>query len=502
MEARRVGDAPFRPTDATHGHDYMSLDSPLFLFAFLPAVLAGFFAVPVRARPHVLLAASLIFTAMGDVSALPVLFFSILGNHALALAIGNARGAGRAARQKRLVALGVAANILYLAKAKYLAFAVSTLPFLEAVGMDPAQVRGLPPLGISFFTFQAVSYLVDVSRGQVAAENNVLRTALYLSFFPKMIAGPIARYATMLPGMLLPRPALSDVAAGSVRFCLGLAKKTLLAGTLGPVADAAFSPRPLGGTLDMATAWVGLLAYTGQIYFDFSGYTDMAVGLGRMFGLALPENFDHPYVSRSVREFWRRWHISLSTWFRDYLYIPLGGGRVGPARVQGNLLLVFVVCGLWHGANWTFVVWGLFHGLFLALERTRAGRLLDRAPAAVRHAYALSAVMLGWVFFRATDLPQAASYLGALFSFRFEGFDYTWMTAVSRQALCALAAAVVFSLPLGGPARRLAEAAGRLGPVGRGAAAAFTALAPAALAVLSAMQLAAGTYSPFIYARF
>ncbi|NDY55395.1 MBOAT family protein [Desulfovibrio sulfodismutans] len=480
----------------------MSLDSPLFLFVFLPAVLAGFFVAPTRFRPHVLLAASLIFTAMGDVSALPVLAVSILGNHALALAIGNARDAGRTVRRKRLTALGVAANIGYLAKAKYLAFVVSALPFLESSGIDPANIHGLPPLGISFFTFQAVSYLVDVSRGQVAAEKNLLRTALYLSFFPKMIAGPIARYAAMLPGMRLPRPALSDVAAGSVRFCLGLAKKTLLAGTLGPVADAAFSARPLGGALDMGTAWLGLLAYTGQIYFDFSGYTDMAVGLGRMFGIALPENFDHPYVSRSVREFWRRWHISLSTWFRDYLYIPLGGGRVSPVRVQGNLLTVFVLCGLWHGASWTFVVWGLFHGVFLVLERTRFGRAMDAAPAALGHAYALLAVMLGWVFFRAADLPQAVNYLGALFSFRFEGFAYTWMTAASRQALCALVLAVVFSLPLGGAARTVSGLAGRCGTLGRGAAAAAAILAPAALLVLSAMQLAAGTYSPFIYARF
>jgi len=480
----------------------MSLDSPLFLFAFLPAVLAVFFAAPTRARPYVLLAASLTFTGLGDVHALPVLFFSILGNHALALAIEHARRTGRDDRRTALAALGVAGNIAYLAKAKYLAFAVSSLPFLETVGLDAAQVSGLPPLGVSFFTFQAVSYLVDVSRGTTAAETSVVRTALYLSFFPKMIAGPIARYADMLPGMRRPRPGLSDVADGSVRFCLGLAKKTLVAGTLGPVADAAFSPQPLGGALDMGTAWIGLLAYTGQIYFDFSGYTDMAVGLGRIFGVRLPENFDHPYVSRSVREFWRRWHISLSTWFRDYLYIPLGGGRVSPARVQGNLLVVFVVCGLWHGAAWTFVVWGLFHGLFLVLERTWFGRAMDRAPAALGHAYALAAVMLGWVFFRAADLPQALSYLEALCSFRLEGFGYTWMTTLSRQSLTALAAAVVLAMPLGGLARRLREACSRGGPPARAAFFACQALAPAALLALSAMQLAAGTYSPFIYARF
>ncbi len=475
----------------------MSLESPLFLFLFFPAALGGFFVFPRRARPFVLLLTSLAFYVMGDVRALPGLAVSILGNFALGLALGRARGTHRG---RTLLVAGLAANILFLALAKYLAFVVSALPFLPAMGVDA--VFGPPPLGISFFTFQAVSYLMDVSRGGIAAETSPVRFALYLSFFPKIAAGPIARYATMLPGLCDPRPTLAEFAAGTWRFAAGLAKKTLIAGALGPVADAAFSPRPLGGPLDMGTAWIGLLAYTAQIYFDFSGYTDMAVGLGRMFGVALPENFETPYVSRSVREFWRRWHISLSTWFRDYLYIPLGGGRAAPAKVFRNLLAVFVLCGLWHGANWTFVVWGLWHGVFLIIERTRAGRVLDAAPAAVRHAYALSAVMLGWVFFRSADLAQAMGYLAALFSFRFEGLEYTWITSVSRQAMAAFGAALVFSLPLGGVCRACGDLAGRLGPLGRGGLVAARTLVPAALVLLSAMRLAAGTYSPFIYARF
>ncbi len=475
----------------------MSLETPLFLFLFLPAALGGFFVLPRRARPFVLLLTSLVFYAMGDVSALPGLAASILGNFALGLALERSRGTDRG---RMLLALGLAANILFLALAKYLAFAVSALPFLPAMGVDA--VFGPPPLGISFFTFQAVSYLMDVSRGGIAAETSPVRFAVYLSFFPKIAAGPIARYAAMLPGLLDPRPGLADFAAGTTRFAVGLAKKTLIAGTLGPVADAAFSPRPLGGPLDMGTAWIGLLAYSAQIYFDFSGYTDMAVGLGRVFGVTLPENFDHPYVSRSVREFWRRWHISLSTWFRDYLYIPLGGGRVSPARVRRNLLVVFVLCGLWHGANWTFVVWGLWHGAFLVLERTRAGRVMDKAPPALRHAYALLAVMLGWVFFRSADLAQAGNYLAALFSFRLDGLEYTWITSVTRQAMAAFGAALVFSLPSGGLFRAGGDIVARLGPPGRGVVFATRALAPAALMLLSVMRLAAGTYSPFIYARF
>ncbi len=475
----------------------MSLESPLFLFLFLPAALAGFLLSPCRARPYVMLVASMAFYTLGDVSALPVLIGSILVNFALGLALERTRGT---ARGRHLLVLGLAANILFLAKAKYLGFVLSALPSVNLAGID--SITGPPPLGISFFTFQAVAYLMDVSRGGIAAESNLTRFALYLSFFPKIAAGPIARYAGMLPGLCEPRPSLTDFASGLSRFAVGLAKKALLAGTLGPVADAAFSPRPMGGALDMATAWIGLLAYTAQIYFDFSGYTDMAVGLGRAFGIALPENFDHPYVSRSVREFWRRWHISLSTWFRDYLYIPLGGGRVSPARVTRNLLVVFVLCGLWHGANWTFVVWGLWHGVFLIAERTRAGRALDTMPVAVRHAYGLLAVMLGWVFFRSADLSQAVSFLGALFSFRFEGVEYTWITSVTRQAMVAFGAAVVFSLPLGGLVRTLGDFLGRFGPLGRGAILAARAVTPAALLLLSAMQLAAGTYSPFIYARF
>jgi alginate O-acetyltransferase complex protein AlgI len=444
-------------------------DSPLFLYYFLPLTLALFFLAPGRARPGVLLAASLAYFFLADAAGLPVLLAATVGNYLLGRAIGRAGEPGKA----RLTAFGVAANIGLLAFFKYGGLAA--------------------PLGISFFTFQAVAYLVDVKRGVTPAEGSLARFSLAMAFFPKITAGPIARFGPLLPMLARPTPTLEDFRAGAFRFAVGLAKKTLVAGTLAPVADAAFG-RTAG--LDMGSAWLGLACYTAQIYFDFSGYTDMALGLGRLFGIALPENFNHPYTATSVRDFWRRWHISLSTWFRDYLYIPLGGGRCAPWRVRCNLVAVFALCGVWHGATLNFLVWGLWHGAFLTLERTRVGKFLDEAPAAVRHGYLLLAVMLGWVLFRATDAGLAANYFKALFSFSLDGFAYTWAANVDRQRLTALVAAVVFSMPLGGAWERLRALCGQT------AGAWVQTATLAGLLAASAMAIAAGAYTPFIYARF
>ncbi|MEA5088328.1 MBOAT family O-acyltransferase [Solidesulfovibrio sp.] len=447
-------------------------DSPLFLYAFLPAALALFYVSPPRLRCGVLLAESLAYFFLADAPGLPALLGATCGNYLLGRIIGSAQGAAR----RRWLTLGVAANIALLAYYKY--------------------VAATAPLGVSFFTFAAIAYLVDVGRGGIVAETNGVRFATAMVFFPKITAGPIARFGPLLPELAAPRPRMEDFREGGWRLAVGLAKKTLVAGALAPVADDAFG-RAAG--LDMATAWLGLVCYTAQIYYDFSGYTDMAVGIGRMFGARLPENFDHPYISRSVREFWRRWHISLSTWFRDYLYIPLGGGRVAPWRVQANLLIVFSLCGVWHGASLNFLVWGLWHGVFLSLERTRLGALLDRAPAAVRHGYLLAAVMLGWVLFRASDFAVSAAYFKALFSFSTAGFDYAWMTVATRQRLAALVAAVLFAMPLGGLwagiCRRFGRAEAAVASWGRLAAL-------AGLLAASAMAVAAGGYAPFIYARF
>lgn len=472
----------------------MPVDSPLFLLAFLPALLALHAITPVSARALLLLAASLLFYALSDVSSLPVFAVSIAMNMVLGILIGKISGTTRRA----VLTLGVAANLGLLAWSKYYLFALAQLPQTAAPALailKPLAPLGMP-LGVSFFTFSAIAYLVDIARDKATPQTNPVRFGLFMAFFPKITAGPIARIQDMFPQDASGpgRPYLEDLREGLSRLGVGLAKKVLLAGSLGPLADAAFALPT--GELDMGTAWLGLICYSLQLYFDFSGYTDMAVGLGRMFGYHLPENFDYPYSAQSIREFWRRWHMTLSSWFRDYLYIPLGGGRVAPWKVQRNLLIVFTLCGLWHGASWSFVIWGLWHGLFLAMERTRVGRMLDALPRPARHAYALLAVGLGWVFFRAADLTSALAYMQALFSFHWDGFDYTWMVRVNRATLTMLVLALIGSVPaVPWLASRLDAATLTLRP-------ALSRLLPPALLAAALLQLAAGTHSPFIYAQF
>jgi len=472
----------------------MPVDSPLFLLAFLPVVLALYALGPRFLREALLLAASLLFYALSSVGTLWFFVASMLGNLVLGLVIEKADGVWR----KRLTALGVVANLGFLAWFKYLGF----LAEISGVGVLKSLEPHAMPLGISFFTFAAVAYLVDIGRGSAQAEKNPVRFCLFFAFFSKIAAGPIARHKDMAAG---PKPlALEDVRAGLTRLSIGLAKKVFIAGALAPMANAAFGER--AGNLDVGTAWLGLVSYSLQLYFDFAGYTDMAIGLGRVFGFRIPENFNYPYVSQSVREFWRRWHMTLSLWFRDYLYIPLGGGRVAPWKIQRNLLIVFTLCGLWHGASLSFVIWGLWHGVFLSLERTRLGRAIDRLPKALRHGYAILAVMLGWVFFRATDLAHAWEYFRALAGLNSGGFEYTWMVRVSRMYMVMLVLGVL------GAAQLLPWLCARLAntrqgidqsapPLG-GIAMFARALLPPALLALSLMQLASGTYAPFIYAQF
>lgn len=462
----------------------MGLDSPLFLLVCLPGLLAVYALTPARRSQALLLCASLLFYALTDWTSLPVFLASVACNMLLALGIERCGPFWR----KPLLTLAVTANLLLLGYAKYFTFLLGQIPGLE--GMAAMAPKTLP-LGVSFFTFAAIAYLVDVARGQCPASRDPVRFGLFMAFFPKITAGPIARFQQMFPpGGAVGRMSLEGLCQGLSRFAVGLAKKTLVAGQLGVLADAAFSERP--GNLDMGTAWLGLACYTLQLYYDFSGYTDMAVGLGRVFGYTVPENFNYPYAAQSVRQFWRRWHMTLSGWFRDYLYIPLGGGKTAPWKVYRNLLVVFTLCGLWHGASWSFVVWGLWHGVFLALERTALGHRLDQAPRPVRHAYCLLAVCLGWVFFRAPDFGAALSYLGALVGLGSSGFAYTWMTRINHQVFLIFVVALVGAIPAVPWLRE------RLG----GAAALAGAALPPVLLALSIMQLASGTLSPFIYAQF
>ncbi len=482
----------------------MSLSTPFFLFLFLPVCLAFFHAAPKRARMAALLVLSLCFYALADPSHLPVLLLAVLANHAAVRAIGRApQGPGRARR----LALGVGMNLLLLAGYKYLPFFVK---ILEDLGALPPGTAAGPffadwtlPLGVSFFTFAAISRLADAAGRTDPPGESLAAFTLFLAFFPKILAGPIARHGDIREDLAGPSPTLQGAALGVRRLCAGLAKKALIAQPLGVFADAIFSAAPKG--LDAPSAWLGLASYSLQIYYDFSGYTDMAIGLGLLFGVRLPENFNAPYLSRSVREFWRRWHITLSAWFRDYLYIPLGGSRNGPLKTYRNLLIVFVLCGLWHGAGWPFLVWGLWHGMFLCLERLFAGRIVDRAPRIFGHVYGLLAVCLGWVFFRAPDFSTAWSMFCALVPLGGGAPGWYAGTYATREVLAAMAAGVVccgaFNAPLAGLWVRARGASS--GRDGQGPGARLAANCGALLLfLLAVLAMAAAGQESFIYARF
>jgi alginate O-acetyltransferase complex protein AlgI len=388
--------------------------SPIFIFFFLPISLAAYFMAPPRFKNVTLLALSLIFYGWSGGSDVIVLIGSLCLNYVLALFIARQVGsAGNPRAGRRLLFVGVACNVALLVAFKYLSFFMQQFALVGSLlGQGWAVPRIALPIGISFFTFKGLSYLIDVYRGNVEAERNVVGYATYQALFPQVLAGPIVRYRQIASTIARRTVTSGGFRDGIHRFVIGLAKKTLIADQLGPAVDLAFSIPT--AHLSCPDAWIGIICYTLQIYFDFSGYSDMAIGLARMFGFDTPENFDYPYISRSVREFWRRWHITLSEWFRDYLYIPLGGNRRGGSRTYFNLLVVFFLCGLWHGASWTFPVWGLWHGVFLVFERTRAGRALTRL-APLNHVYTCLVFVIGWVFFRSSDLTQATGYLAALF---------------------------------------------------------------------------------------
>jgi len=468
---------------------------PIFLFLFLPLLLGLVFATSgSRHRDGanlLLLGASLVFYAKGGGAFLWLMLGSIAFNYVMAIAVDRAQGSAAA---RRLVGFAVAVDLVVLAVFKYAGFFVENASALAAAaGWPTFPAPGIVlPIGISFFTFHAISYVVDVYRRDAVAQKSPLHAALYLLLFPQLIAGPIIRYREIADQLAARTVTLDGFAYGVRRFVVGLAKKMLVANVVAVPVDAIFAMPSV--ELTAGHAWLAIVGYTLQIYFDFSGYSDMAIGLGAMFGFRFPENFDHPYVARSVQEFWRRWHMSLSRWFRDYLYVPLGGNRVAPARVYANLVIVFFLCGLWHGASWSFVVWGLFHGAFLVIERLGLAERLRRLPRVARHAYLLLVVMIGWVFFRAPTLSAAGAFLLALAGFG-DGapspFTAAWY--LTPQFCVAAAAGAVASAPWRLPERP------------RWIAEASLAAEAAALSVLlfaSMLQIAAGTYDPFIYFRF
>ena len=387
----------------------MVFSSLMFLFVYLPVVLAVYYVVPLKGRNPVLFAASLLFYGWGEPVYLAVMIASIAVNYGFGLLVEKFRAEDKRAR--RVVLLSVLFNLALLFFFKYFDFVIENLRSIRL--FSSLKPLGLTlPIGISFYTFQTMSYTIDVYRGEARAQRNFVTFGTFVTLFPQLIAGPILQYRDLDDQLRERSTSVSQFASGVEVFVVGLAKKVLLANSVGALWDvykAAAAPSCVG-------AWLGVIAFTFQIYFDFSGYSDMAIGLGRFFGFHFLENFNYPYESRTVTEFWRRWHISLSTWFREYVYIPLGGNRKGLGRQLVNITIVWFLTGLWHGASWNFVLWGVYYAALLILEKTFLLRWLGRAPRFVGHVYTCLCFVLGWVLFAITDFGQLGAYLGHLFS--------------------------------------------------------------------------------------
>lgn len=462
----------------------MVFSSTTFLFLFLPFVLLVYYNPIWRGRTFrnvVLTCASIGFYAWGEPVFVFIMLFSIIFNWFMALRIDKANGNGR----KVCLILTVIYNIGLLFVFKYLSFIVDNFAFL--IKRDEWSVKIALPIGISFFTFQILSYIIDVYRKKVKVQKNLYKVALYISLFPQLIAGPIVRYSAIADAIDHRKESWEDVGNGLFRFVYGLAKKVLLANYMAVLADNVFAMQ----SRTAAIAWIGAIAYTIQIYFDFSGYSDMAIGLGQMFGFHFGENFNYPYVAASVTEFWRRWHISLSSWFKDYVYIPLGGNRVGKNRWVLNLFIVWVLTGIWHGANWTFLVWGLLYFIFRLLE-TRFPKIKELG--AVSHLYALLVVVIAWVIFRSESLSQAGRYIGQMIGINVTGavdsvaVDYirnSWLFFLTGGILSTPVWKLVLSKIKRETARQICES-----------------MAVLLLFVLSVLACIKSTYNPFIYFNF
>ena len=472
----------------------MVFSSPVFLFLFLPVVLLlTLLAGDRRSQNTLLLVASLLFYAWGEGVYVLLMLGTALFNHGCGVLMERTRS------PKAVLVFAVVANIATLVWFKYANFLADTLN--AAFGQDDVPWSVLDPvhlpIGVSFFIFHSLSYVVDVYRRDANAQRDPSITALYIALFPQLVAGPIVRYhdvAAQFTGRVMNA---EGFAAGIRRFIIGLAKKVLVADLCARIADPIFDLDT--STINPSVAWLGLVAYATQIYFDFSGYSDMAIGVARMFGFRFPENFNRPYSARSLRDFWKRWHMSLTGFFRDYLYIPLGGNRKGPVRTGVNLLLVFFLTGLWHGASWNFVVWGMIHGAFMAAERTGFGKLLDRAPALVARIYTLLIVVIAWAFFRIEDITQAWRFTTRLFGVNAPiGTVPQPSFFLANDSLIALAIGILGGLGLAdGPLRRARAAYAGSWQAGVGGSVALM-----ALFMLTCMAISTSTYDPFLYFRF
>ena len=464
----------------------MIFSSLIYLTFFFLLVLLAYYLVPRRLKNGCLVLFSLAFYAWGEPVYVVLMILTIVVDYCCGLLIGRfseLRGAARA-----VIVGNVLINLGLLGWFKYAGLLVSAFDQLTGLSVPIPEVA--LPIGISFYTFESISYAVDVYRKEAPPMKNIINFATYLSFFPHLVAGPIVRYEKLQAQVLCREETLEKFTAGMMRFSKGLFKKVLLANNLAVLAERV----QYMGNPSTLEAWMGVLAYTFQIYFDFSGYSDMAIGLGMMFGFELPENFDHPYVSRSVSEFWRRWHMTLGGWFREYVYIPLGGNRKGMARTVRNLAVVWVLTGLWHGASWNFALWGAYYAVLIICERLFLGKLLEKIPAFFSWLYSFVAAVVGWAIFSYTDVSAGLRVIAAMFGVAGAGTDSLGMYALLTYGPTFLIAAVC-SVPAAG---RFVERLRTSGKVGK-------AVWCAGFLVLFALSMASlvdNSYSPFLYAKF
>jgi alginate O-acetyltransferase complex protein AlgI len=481
----------------------MLFSSLVFIYLFLPLTLVGYYLIKIEYKNHLLLFASLVFFAWGGVSLTIILLLSIILNYIFGLKIQKNINTNRA---YWWLFAGVTVNVLALGVFKYANFIIvniNALISLSALSPIP-ETHILLPVGISFYTFHSLSYLVDIYRRKTLAQRNIFDLSLYVCMFSQLIAGPIIRYSDVWQQLRNRTHTWIKFSSGVERFLIGLAKKILIANTFAMVADQVFASTI--NDLSAINAWLGIICYSLQIYYDFSGYSDMAIGLGRMFGFEFMENFNYPYMAQSVKEFWRRWHISLSSFFRDYVYIPLGGNKVKTGRTYVNLLIVFFLTGFWHGASWTFVVWGLFHGFFMVIERLGLEKILAKTGRPVANIYTLLVVMFAWVLFRADTLSIAFDYWKALFNLNINAEQTAlFMSFNTKDIYLAFVIAILgafgfFKLAGNYIDKLLVSEKHTFGfPYFYHVSSALFYLA---LISICSMYLISGSYNPFIYYRF
>lgn len=471
----------------------MLFSSVEFIFIFLPIVIFVYYVLLKKSRTlqNIFLTfSSLFFYAWGEPKFVIVMIISILINWYLAIRVDKKRENKKSI--KLLLCMNIIINLSILFIFKYLMFTLTNINNIFGSNLSVPNIT--LPIGISFFTFQAISYVIDVYRKNGEVQKNPLNVALYIAFFPQLIAGPIVRYETIAKQIKSRQETFDDFASGVCRFMVGLGKKVLLSNTLAIVADNAFNMNSIN-ELSVSMAWLGAIAYTFQIYYDFSGYSDMAIGLGKMFGFSFLENFNYPYISKSISEFWRRWHISLGSWFRDYVYFPLGGSRVDTKkRLLFNLFVVWFLTGIWHGANWTFIIWGIMYFVLISIEKLIGFEKKFNKLSFIKHIYTMFFVILGWVIFRASNITEAFSYMGKMFGVRASGiFDaYFYLNIVEN--LIFIIVATIFSTPIYKIINKKVKENKFIAPI--------YVMGMLILFIVAISYILKGAYNPFIYFNF